>query len=72
MNKKTENIVENRAEEKDVKKVVVTSDGVTELTVLDYDANSKLIKVSYRGEEFYVVNTKSPVLDYAKYVQEHR
>ena len=56
----------------EVKKVVVTSDGITELTVLDYDANSKLIKVSYRGEEFYVVNTRTPVLDYAKYVQEHR
>ena len=55
----------------ELKKTVVTSDGVKELTVLDYDANSKLIKVSYGGEEFYVVNTKTPVTDYAKYIQKN-
>ena len=55
----------------EIKKTVVTADGVKELTVLDYDANSKLVKVSFNGEEFYVVNTKVSVSEYAKYVQEN-
>ena len=53
----------------DIKKTVVTSDGVKELTILDYDANSKLMKISFRGQEFYIANTRINAIDYQDYVQ---
>ena len=55
----------------DIKKTVVTSDGVKELTILDYDANSKLMKISFRGQEFYIANTKINAVDYEAYVQKY-
>ena len=55
----------------EIKQIVVTSSGSQTLTVLDYDANSKLVKVSYGGREFYVVNTKTSVIEYEQYVQKN-
>ncbi len=57
----------------EIKQKVSTGGGGTgTLTVLDYDANSNLIKVSYNGQEFYVVNTKTSVIEYEEYVQKNK
>ncbi len=38
--------------------------------IADYSGNQHLIQITYNGKQYYVVNTKTPVLEYAKYVQE--
>lgn len=35
-------------------------------------ATDNLVAVNYNGEEFYVVNTKVPVIDYAEHVQKNK
>ena len=58
----------------DFKEEVVTSSSGSEtatLTLVDGESSGAVIKVSYSGKEFYVVNTKNSVLNYEKYIQQN-
>ena len=54
-------------------KVLSSSGGLPSgATIIESVENGKMLKISYNGSEYYVVNTKINCLDYEKYVQNNR